>query len=478
MRIEFKNLWTGGLSDSKYVGAENSVAAIKNLSIHDELGAVRLNKAFVRKNAALFRTAPFTSIVYDNGGETWFFDEDGQVVRRATGGAYSDMAVINGTGGDGVSDAMEYIDDIYYARERRIGKFTVQSAGGGWAGRTEDWATPTGTGVWDRCMKIVNDILFISAGNVIDQVEGSTFTAAVLTFPADWKITSFGKYGTDLLIGMEKVGNSNISRIVRWNTWSTNNSFTSDDIIPESGVHSFLDMDNLSVAAIGTQGNLYYYDGFMWRRFKRIPSTAGWEPDESATVKLNASTNSQGRMLFGLSGQSSSQPSPLGIYSLYSYSEGTPLVLSSPLTISTGTREKIEINAMEVLGDGTLVCTWADTSGGSNVYGIDEQGANMYAEGYFDTRVVTSGDRKNQKRYKATVNYREIPAGTSFEIWASVDGGVFAAMTVVVDTTRRTVYSKNFTALCTDVQFRVKWLGATTKTPIFESLIVEDEQNK
>ena len=68
MRIEFKNIWTGGLSDSKYVGSENSVVAIKNLAIHDELGAVKLNKAFVRKNAALFNSARFDAIIYDNEG--------------------------------------------------------------------------------------------------------------------------------------------------------------------------------------------------------------------------------------------------------------------------------------------------------------------------------------------------------------------------------------------------------------------------
>ena len=478
MRIEFKNLWTGGLADSKYVGSENSVAAIKNLAIHDELGAIRLNKAFVRQNASLFSSARFDAIVYDNAGQTWFFDEDGQVIRRNGSAVYANMTAISGTGGDGVSDAMEYIDDIYYAREQMIGKANVQAAGGGWAGRTDDWQVPTGTGVYDRCMQIQNDILFISAGNIIDQVEAGTFSAAVLTFPADWNITSMGKYGTDLLIGLEKVGNTNISRIVRWNTWSTNNSFTSDDIIPESGVHSFLDMDNLSVAAIGTQGNLYYYDGFVWKRFKRIPSEAGWEPDEQATVKLTASTNLQGRLLFGLSGASASQPSPLGIYSLASYAEGAPLVLSSPLTISPDVTAKLEINAMEVLGDGTLVVAWTDTSGGSNVYGIDEQGSAMCAEGYFDTRLIVGEDRRKTKRYKATVSYRDIPDGTSFEIWASVNGGAFAAMTVVVDTEHRTVYTKDLTAFCTDLQFRVKLIGSSTKTPIFESLIVEDEQTR
>ena len=480
MRIEFKNLWTGGLADSKYVGSENSVAAIKNLAIHDELGAIRLNKAFVRQNAALFRTAPFPAIVYDNEGQTWFFDEDGQVVRRDSSGDYYDMDVIAGAGGDGVSDAREFEDNLYYAREQMIGKAAVAAAGGGWAGRTDDWNAPTGTGDYERCMEIQNDILFISAGNVIDQVEGATFTKAVLTFPTGWKITSMGKYGTDLLIGMEKkgAGSTNISRIVRWNTWSANNSFTSDDIIPESGVHSFLDMDNLSVAAIGTQGNLYYYDGFVWKRFKRIPSKAGWSPDRQATVKLNASTNLQGRLLFGLSGgvTGSNQPSPLGIYSLASYAEGAPLVLSSPFTISPDVREELEINAMEVLGDGTLVTTWTNLYG-TNVYGIDEQGSNMFAEGYFDTRLIVGEDRRKTKRYRATVNYREIPSGTSFEIWASVNGGAFAAMTVIVDTEHRTVYTKDFTAFCTDLQFRVKLIGSSTKTPIFESLIVEDEQN-
>ena len=461
----------GGLSDGKYQGAKNSIAAMRNLDVHTENGIIRLSRGFTNKATVVSHSKDVDAIVPDSSGYTWFFDTDGNVVMRNSSGTYSDATAVNPTGGNGVSDAKQYEDYVYYAMERRIGRFQVQSDGAGYATKADDWGTPTGTGVSDRCMAEVNEILYISAGRYIDQIESGVLTTNVLSFPTGWNITSMGVFGTDLLIGMNKTGNVDQARIVRWNTWSADNSFTSDDLIPESKISAFLPLDNYVIVAAGKRGNLYFYNGSVLAPFKKVPNDGTF--NAQGEVKLNAATNFMGQMHFGIS-KVSGNNIPQGIYSYGSYAAGYPLVLTMPHRISTEDLTgytgdtNVRITAMAIR-DEKLLVAWMDDSSGSNVRGIDESTTTVHSSGYFDTRVINVA-RTESKTFSVEVAYRTIPENTDIQIWLSKDGGAFAQVDATTDALRKLKCADQDSGECTTIQVRVLLTGSSSSTPEIEQL--------
>ena len=48
MRIPFKNFNLGGIADSDYMGAANSMADLWGFDIHSEVGVVKVNQALTK----------------------------------------------------------------------------------------------------------------------------------------------------------------------------------------------------------------------------------------------------------------------------------------------------------------------------------------------------------------------------------------------------------------------------------------------
>lgn len=130
--------------------------------------------------------------------------------------------------------------------------------------------------------------------------------------------------------------NINKSHLFRWNTWSE--SWTSSDIVYETGVNSFLSYDNYTLIQCGKKGNIYSYDGNKLYREKRIPGN--WKTG-SAIVRHNASDIHDNLPLWGVS-HVTGTPLELGIYSYGSYSSDYPNVLNFEYPLTPGEQD-IEI---------------------------------------------------------------------------------------------------------------------------------------
>lgn len=455
----------GGLADGKYQGAKNSVAAMRNLDVHTEGGIIQLSRGFTNKaTGSITHSGDFTTIVSDSEGVTWYFDDNGKVVKRAGDGAYSNVADVSPTTGDaGVSDAWQLGGFVYYSMGQSIGRFEVQALGAGYASKDDDWGTPTGT-VLNRSMTEVNEILYISAGNIIDQIESGVLTTNVLQFPTKWDITALGKFETDLLIGMNVDGTVDEARIVRWNTWSTDNSFTNDDFVEGSQINAFLPLDNAVIVSVGKRGKLFFFNGAVLKPFKTVPSNGSF--DSQGEVWRNASVLFMGQLLFGFSKVSGSDI-PQGIYSYGSHSEGYPLVLTMPHNISTENDTNVFVTAMARKAE-TLFVAWKDETSGT-VRGLDELVSTRHASGYFDTRVINVA-RNQIKDFEVDVFYRSLPSGTDIAIWASKDGGAFAEVESIKDEERDTKHTTIMTGDCSTLQIRAILTGAGANSPEVESL--------
>lgn len=260
-KIEIKNLNLGGIADSDYLGAENSVAEAVGLDIHSEAGVIKVNQALTKESGTLVDDFVKASVPCSDGKTYHFGSTNGKVWSRTSGGTWALEATVAPSAGNiGVLDAKEYQGYIYYAMQNRLGRWQIGSA---WSTRNDNWATFTnGDADWHP-MRVVNLVLYIGDKNYVAQVDAGTFSANALDIAAPLRIKSLGRMNTDLLVGTYISDNVTETEIIRWNTWSV--SFSTSDPIPEVGVNCFPDTDNNVIVNAGTKGSLYPYNGTSYR---------------------------------------------------------------------------------------------------------------------------------------------------------------------------------------------------------------------
>jgi hypothetical protein len=416
--ISFKNFNMGGIADSDYLGAENSVSDIVGFDIHSEPGILKINQALTKESGSTIDDFVKAGVASSDGSTYLFGSTNGKIWKRTSGGTYSLEATASPAAGSaGILDAKEYQGYIYYAMQNRLGRVAVGAA---WSTRNDNWATFTnGDASWHP-MKIVNLVLYVGDANYVAQVDDGVFSANALDISAPLRIKCLGQLGTDLLLGTYVSDNINETQIYRWNTWSV--SFSNSDPIPEVGINAFLATDNFVIVNAGTKGQLYTYDGNVLEPYKQIKGT--WDATTNkAVVHPNAVFNYNGLPLFGLS-MLSGAPCNLGVYSLGRANRNYPYVLNCEVGISSLHLSSIEIGAILGIGDIYLV-SWKDTTTGT-VYGVDKLDLTAkYASPYITTRIMM-GDRTTLLNYNVVnIAYRLLPTNTTFNIYKKVNNGSF-----------------------------------------------------
>ena len=199
-KVEIKNINLGGIADSMYQGAANSVAEMVGLDIHSEAGVIKVNQALTKDSGAVVDEFCKVGVACSNGS-TYMFGVAGGVFERQSDGTWTDHATVApAAGGVEVLGAYEYKGYIYYATELRLGRFPIPTAGVA-PTLSSNFAT---FGIGDATyhpMKIVNQVLFIGDGYQVAQVDAGTFSANALDLDTNRRISALGKYATDLLIG-------------------------------------------------------------------------------------------------------------------------------------------------------------------------------------------------------------------------------------------------------------------------------------
>ena len=447
-RINFKNFNLGGIADSDYLGAENSMAQLWGFDIHSEAGISKVNQALTKDSGSTIDDLVKASVPCSDGNTYLFGSTNGKVWKRTSAGVYSLEATVSpAVGAIGILEAKEYMGYIYYATQNRLGRVAVGAA---WSTRDDNWATFDGGDVDWHPMLILNLVLYIGDKNYVAQVDAGVFSAQALDMPdlsSNLRVKCLGQLGTDLLVGTYIASNVIGTQIFRWNTWSV--SFTNSDPIPEVGINSFLPIDNAVIVNAGTKGNTYVYDGSTLELYKQIKGT--WNnTTNKAVVNPNAVLNFNGLPLFGLSNVSGN-PATLGLYSLGRTNRNYPVVLNGEVGISTGNLSNVEIGCISSLGD-TYLVSWKDTTpavGGTpqTLYGVDIMDLTKKYSGAFMTTRMIMADRFSLLTYNVVnIGYRLLPTSTTFTISKKINGGVWESLGTVdcSDDTDRKIF-------CTEV---------------------------
>jgi len=436
--IPFKNFNLGGIADSDYTGAPNSMAELWGFDIHSEPGITKVNQALTKESGTTIDDLVLCGVPCSDGSTYLFGSTNGKVWKRTSGGVYSLEATVSpAAGAVGVLGAKEYEGYIYYATQSRLGRWQIGTA---WSTRNDNFGTFTKTDANWHPMITLNLVLYIGDGNLVAQVDAGVFSpdALDLPFPSEVRIKCLGQMGTDILMGTYVNSNLVSTEIYRWNTWSV--SFTNSDPIPEVGINSFIPIDNGVIVNAGTKGNIYIYNGSTLEPYKQIKGT--WDATTNkATVNPNAGLNFNGLPIFGLSYQVGT-PANTGIYSLGRANRNYPIVLNGEVGISTGNLSKVEIGCILPAGDIYLVC-WKDTTTGT-VYGVDKLDLTLkYTNAYMTTRAIMANRFALLNYNVVNIAYRTLPANTTFTISAKVNGGSMTAFTTgeVQDDTMRQIFS-------------------------------------
>ena len=462
-KIEIKNLNLGGIADSDYLGAENSVAEAVGLDLHSEGGVIKVNQKLTKNSGSTVDDFVKASVPCSDGNSYHFGSTNGKIWKRTSGGTWSlEATAAPAAGAIGILDAKEYQGYIYYAMQSRLGRWQIGTA---WSTRNDSWATFTNTDADFHPMRIVSLVLYIGDGKYVAQVDAGTFSANALDIAAPLRIKSLGRMNTDLLIGTYVADNVTETEIIRWNTWSV--SFSTSDPIPEVGVNCFLDTDNNVIVNAGTKGNLYLYNGSSLEEYKTVKGV--YTGSQKGYVHPNAKFNFNGLPLFGFSNVSGN-PANQGVYSLGRTNRNYPFILNLEYAISTGNLSGVDIGAICPVSADQFLVSWKDTTGGTT-YGVDLLDLTAKATvAYFITRVIMA-DRTALLNYGLVHScYRLLPTGTSIEVRKKVNDATTwgDAITSKVDARRMLVATSVDINDATRAQVKTSLIASANLAPELE----------
>ncbi len=461
--IILKNFNLGGVADSKWLGAEGSMARMVNCDIHSTPGIVKPNQALKQE----FTPDDFikTIVVSSDENVYAFGSNNGKVWKRDSSGTWTHV----GTVGDGVMNSIEYNGYIYYATQNNLGRIEVSNASS-WTSPNDNWQTFTEQDPKFHPMKVLNLILWIGDGRRIASVdENHTWSDSALYkgLQDPYRIKSLGKIGTALLIGTYVDDYIHDTKIFQWNTFSK--TFSSYDDIPEVGINAFLQTDNVILASAGVAGNIYFYNGQDLEDYKKIPGE--YSIDKKSTIFPNAVANRQGLPLFAISDQEG-RGAEVGVYSLGSHNRNYDHVLNLEHKLSFGdTEEKVEIGAMELIG-GTLIVSWKK----GNQYGIDVTDWENKATGVLETRVINPGRMELINIQRIIAAYVELPENTEIKLYRNVNYEGFQEYDTIVDTIRK-IIDASLSEPIGVFQIKVELIPDGDNAPTLEELIIEPVQH-
>ena len=426
VKIQIQNQVLGGISDSKYLGIANSVAAMVGFNIHGEPGIMKVNQKNTKVSGSLVDSFVKYSVPASNG-ETYFFSADsGKIWRTKADGTFQlCYETVASVGESKCTGADEYNGFILWYTEKKVHRISLANAlTTSWVTLDLNWKEFNNGDKLYHPSEEANLVLYIADKNGMTQLDGETFTQGDVVMnpaPAEHRICSLIKYITNICYGTMVASNVVKSLFVNWNTWSLTPYFI--DELPEVGVSSQLKSDNNAIVYAGKKGNFYAYNGQQMEQYKRIPGN--WDGANEAIVHPDANVNLNGLPLFGLSNVSGN-PALQGVYSLGSYSREYPKVLNLEYIISTGHTTNIEIGSIAQSGS-TIYISWKDsTVAETPTYGVDKIDADNKINGaYFDTRVIMTS-RADKKATEIEIFYRTLngltPA-TAVTLQARVNGG-------------------------------------------------------
>jgi hypothetical protein len=473
--VSILNWNSGGLSDSKWSGLQDSLYRMVGLDPHSEPAILKAEQKLTKYSGTTIDEFVKWQVASSNGRKYHFSADSGKIWETTSAGVCTLVHTTTAAAGEHKClGAIEYDGYIIWATESRLHRILATDAEGAaeWAANAEeDWQTFSNTNKSYHPMVVQNLNLYIGDGYYLAEWDGTAFTPDALDITASLTIKSLGKLGTDVLIGTTVNDSVAKTELLRWNTWSV--SFTNSDPIDETGINAFLPADNFVYVSAGTYGNIYVYDGQQLELYKKVQGS--YSPSATCTVHPDATANLDGQVLFGVSNVAGN-PCLEGVYRIGRNSRNYNWIMDLPYPISerSGTDlvlSGIEIGSIITVGQKIYV-SWKN----GTTYGVDELDSSSKLSGaYFETRVMRP-DRLSYSTFsKFYMAYNSLPTSTALTLTYDKNyAGSYTTPTSsqVTDVDRKIITLEEGIE-ATALQLKVAFTCSSNSTPSLEYLVAE-----
>lgn len=424
--MRFDKFYNGiGKSAYDQSGFHNLVSC----DIKSNIGKVKSGLALAKESGTTVTELCKNVVVDTVGNSYWFSTTSGKTWKRTSGGVWS----LANTNANGACDGAAYYNGyIYYVSGINIGRFDLSST---W---NDSWDTLNTTAA-DAPMVEQNLQLFIGNSRVIASINSSgTLNKTALDLPVGQVVKALATYETDLIIGTKVASDVRKCGVYRWDTYS--DSWTIDDQIEVNGVNIFIYADNNLLAQIGSNADIYSYNGAKMEKYLQLRNG-----DTAVNVTLTSSANISGTPIFATG------------KGIFSFSRPAPdMDYAQNIEYISSQGQSITVGGLAVVGT-TVLFAWEDGSS----HGVDALSANR-ASGVITTPIA-EGSFNN-----VIVKYSSLPAGTSIAISTKVDDGDWTAQTVITDTIRKICYFDGGLGTVNTLQAKVTLTSSGTSTPEVE----------
>ena len=421
------NQFQNGIAKSK--ADQNGFDNIINGDVHLELGSFSPQLALTLESIAVDEVC--LQAITPSGTIYLFSKTSGKIWKRTLAGTYSSLTANANTAGH--AGANYFNGFVYYWTSTKLGKFVAETE----ASRNDSFGTANRSNF--TASAILNLNLFIGDGNQIAKVDvNGTFSTNALDLPLEYNVSALKAEKYDLLIGTYIGAYVHHCRVFLWDTYS--DSWTVEDEIPENGVNTFINCDEVTVAQCGDAGKLYYWTGVSMTLFDSELRDEITNFISSSRFGYQVSTVFGSRPLIAV-GQY--------IYSIYRKFNSLNFAVVKEYT-ATGNA----IQSIIVAGTQLVV---------SHENGIDKI-ATTYATATIDTPEVI-GSSNN-----VIVDYETYPNGIG--IATKLNGGAYIAQTPIIDTINKKVYFNGSLADCVTLQARITLTPSGANVPKIKAISI------
>lgn len=461
----------GGLANSMWSGAKDSLYKLTGFDVHSKPGILRVAQKMVKNSGTNVTEFCKNSLQSVNGNSYWMSADSGKIWQEKAGVWTLVHTIVAGAGESKILGCAEYQNYIYIATQYRLHRIPSDGlkadGAANWTINIElNWATFDIGDLEFHPFIETNLVLYIGDGYQVAQVDAGVFSSNALDINAPLRIKTLGAVGTELLIGTYIDNNVNKTTLYIWDTYSQ--SFADSKQIEEVGINAILKADNLTLVQAGLAGRIYLYDQSTnsLQLYKVIPGD--YSPTKWGRVNPDAVGNLQGIMLFGFS-QGIGNPADQGVYAIGRNCTDYPFVLDLPYPISqrSGNEfelEDVEIGSILVVGFDIFV-SWKNHS----AYGVDKLDYSTKVEcATLQTRVMTVTRTMAANFSTFVVAYYLLPTGTAIKIFYSKNYAAYVESVIKVDATKNTVFAEKGVS-GTTLQIKLKMTTSANLAPEIES---------
>lgn len=382
--------FSGGLSSGSKKGIAGSFRWGQGLNIHEDPDKLQVMPKSAKDSGTTVVDLPLFGVNNTVNTSKYFLGDAGKLYKRTSAGVWSVLSTYTNAEGMG-----------FFSGTNRI--YFVSAD-------TEYILNPSGDSVsTGRSLNSADyhpveaflDKVFIGNGRELISRDASdiTYTSSTtgggITIDYNYSIKCLKAITDWLLIGATS-DNSTDAKLFIWDGVSSRYNYP----IPlegEDGINAVNMADDGTVLIhAGKQGHIYQLIGVNQPLvpIKKLPRV---EKDKTIEVYPGATTNYQGRSLFGLS-TGTSTTAERGIYSWASKDKNYPKVLNTDFAMSTGTTTGIttQIGCLLAASTTNLFVGWRDGSS----YGVDLiDGTGVQGTAIYESLIDDASQSFNQKQY-------------------------------------------------------------------------------